>query len=91
MKLVISMLRISSPGMHALRIGAAIVVACLLPADNVAVMPAISLRFALPGGATIVYDKAVYDKALNPHDPLPRRFCKRLDKAGSHSHAREAR
>ncbi|WP_186041312.1 hypothetical protein [Burkholderia gladioli] len=58
--------------MHSARIGAAIAIALLLtgvaakPAGSA--VPLTKLRFALPGGAAILYSEA-----LNPQAPLPQR------------------
>ena len=63
---------IGSPTVHAVRISAVIAAALLLtgagPAQALAAMPSSTFRFALPGGAAIVYGKA-----SNPQAPLPER------------------
>lgn len=63
---------VCSPSARAVRIGAVIAAALLLtggaPVSALAAAPSSTFRFALPGGAAIVYRKA-----SNPQAPLPQR------------------
>jgi len=72
MKASVSLFRIDAAGEHAVRIGAVIATASLLTAgaavSALAAAPSSTFRFALPGGAAILYGNA-----SNPHAPLPDR------------------
>ncbi|MDR6450473.1 hypothetical protein J2794_006614 [Paraburkholderia terricola] len=74
-KASVSLVEICSPCTQALRIGAAIATALLLTggavAPALAAAPSSTFRFALPGGAAILYGNAA-----NPQAPLPQRAWK---------------
>lgn len=62
---------IGSSGAHVARISATLAISLLL-SSLVAAAPQSTLRFALPGGAAILYSNAA-----NPQDPLPERAWKK--------------
>lgn len=67
----VSLLRIGLSGAHVVRIGTVFVKIMLFTGFATAA-PQSTLRFALPGGAAILYSNAA-----NPHDPLPERTWKK--------------